>query len=140
MSSSLSPLDSLLELASELLEPELLLESEPKEEVLPVSEHTVRQDFQATLLRWSGVLLNAMDSSFQPRACARQAVRCTQSKCMLMCLGNAKYSVGLCRIIVRIIPEDVLSSELELLSESEDDDEPECDDDELSESDELESL
>ncbi len=51
MSSSLSLLDSLLELASELLEPELLLESEPEEEVLPASEQTVRQDCQVTLLR-----------------------------------------------------------------------------------------
>jgi len=80
LSSSLSLLDSLLELASELLEPELLLESEPEEEVLPVSEHTVRQNFQVTLLRWSEVLLNAKDSSFQPKACTRQVGRCTQSK------------------------------------------------------------
>jgi len=54
--------------------------------------------------------------------------------------GNAKYSIRMCRIIAMIRPEDVLPSELELLSESEEDDEPESDDDELSESDELESL
>ena len=109
--------------------------------MLPVSEHTVRQDFQVTLLRWSKVLLNAKDSSFQPKACTKQAVNCTQSKYMLMRLGNANCSIGLCMIIARIIPEDVLPSELELLSESEEDDEPESDDDdELSESDELESL
>lgn len=140
MSSWLSLLGPLLELASELLEPELLLESEPEEEVLPVSEHTVRQNFQVTLLRWPGVLLNAMDSSFQPKACTKQAVRCTQSKCVLMRLGNAKHSMKSCRTIARLVPEDVLPSELELLSESEEDDEPESDDDELSESDELESL
>ncbi len=108
--------------------------------MLPVSEHTVRQNFQVTLLRWSEVLLNAKDSSFQPEPCTKQAVRCTQSRCMLMRLGNAKHSIRLCRIIAKIIPEDVLPSELELLSESEEDDEPESDDDELSESDELESL
>ncbi len=81
-----------------------------------------------------------MDSRFQPKACIKQAVECTQSKHMLIRLGNANYSIGLCRIIARVIPEDVLPSELELLSESEEDDEPESDDDELSESDELESL
>ncbi len=81
-----------------------------------------------------------MDSSFQPKPCTKQAIKCTQSKYMLMRLGNANYSLVLCRIIARIIPEDVLPSELELLSESEEDDEPELDDDELSESDELESL
>jgi len=108
--------------------------------VLPVSEHTVRQDFQVTLLRWSKVLLNAKDSSFQPKACTKQAVKSTQSKCVLMRPGNAKYSIRMCRIIAMIRPEDVLPSELELLSESEEDDEPESDDDELSESDELESL
>ncbi len=50
LSSSLSLLDS-LELASELLEPELLLESEPEEEVLPANERAVRQDCQVTLFR-----------------------------------------------------------------------------------------
>ncbi len=49
-------------------------------------------------------------------------------------------TTAMSRIIASIIPEDVLPSELELLSESEEDDEPESDDDELSESDELESL
>lgn len=107
--------------------------------MLPASKQTVRQDCQAKLLRWSGVLLNAMDSCFQPKACTKQAVRCTRSKCVLMRPGNAKYSFRWCRIIARIIPEDVLPSELELLSKSEEDDEPESDD-EVSESDELESL